>query len=61
MICYQDRTWCPYWDECEDGLTCHRAMTPNVISRAEMFGLPVSRYGSKPDCFIKLRVKEDKK
>ncbi len=55
MICYLDRTFCPFWMNCQDGDECHRALTKEVEDGAkEWWGRdhpPICIYGEKPKCF----------
>ena len=51
MICYKDRTFCRFYEECKDGSTCSRALTTDIIKNAEESKLPVSQYAEKPECF----------
>ena len=55
MICYKDMTFCTFYDECEKGETCDRALTDGVKEGAEDWygskGAPICRYLDKPKCF----------
>jgi hypothetical protein len=55
MICYKDRTFCPFWAECESGPKCPSALTGEVAEgAAKWWGsdeAPISMYMSKPKCF----------
>ena len=53
MMCYRDRTWCPFWEECKDGQGCDRAMTDKVKADAEkwMKNAPICQYVDKPECY----------
>jgi len=51
MICYQDRSFCPFYKTCLYGRDCDRALTPKVIADADAFGLPVDRMGGIPVCW----------
>jgi hypothetical protein len=53
MICYKDKTFCPFWEGCKIGSTCHRALTDKVKRDAEawMEHAPISQYMNKPPCF----------
>lgn len=52
MLCYRDRTFCPFWEDCADNDTCSRPATELVHARAKALGLPVALFGEKPNCFI---------
>ena len=62
MLCYKDRTFCPYWEECKDGKTCPRALTSEVYADAKKWWgffksedeVPICTWAEKPDCFIKI-------
>lgn len=55
MICYQDRTFCSFYRECNDGAMCDRALTDEVLEDAKRWfgesGAPVSEFAYKPECF----------
>ena len=52
MLCFRDRTFCPFWGECAKGDTCDRACTPAVEKKAAEHGLPVCVFIDRPDCFM---------
>jgi hypothetical protein len=54
MLCYRDRTYCPYL-ECV--ATCSRKATEEVKKAANLEGLPLALRDQIPTCFRK----EDKK
>lgn len=49
MICYRDRTFCPFL-ECIE-LDCPVRLTEDVKNSADRIGLLISQYIDKPDCF----------
>lgn len=52
MICYKDRTFCPFWTECKHGDQCPRALTQIIKDQAIKIGLPVMCFAEKPiDCY----------
>ena len=57
MLCYKDKTFCPFWKDCIDSPGCDRAFTPKVEVQAQIWwGLtngpaPVSLYADTPDCY----------
>lgn len=57
MICYKDRTFCPYYPICKHGYTCDRAYTDKVRAAAEAWwgkeGAPVAVYAEFPGCFVR--------
>ena len=48
---YRDMTFCSFWAECNEGASCFRACTPDIEEKAHEFGLPISMFAEKPDCF----------
>lgn len=50
MICYKDRTYCQYYTLCKNYDNCN-ALTLEVKEAADDFGLPISQFNDKPDCF----------
>jgi len=52
MICYRDMTFCPFWEECKEGETCHRALTKEIQYKADKLSLPICTFVDKPDCFV---------
>lgn len=57
MISYRDMTFCPFWKDCKSAYMCHRPLTHEVNLKAKEFGLPVSVFASKPECWS-LKVPE---
>ena len=55
MICYKDKTFCPFYQNCKEGKTCDRALTPEVIDQAVKWwrgkGAPIAQYAEKPKCW----------
>ena len=51
MICYRDKTYCPYYTDCTRGDSCHRALTSEVIEMAKSLELPVCQFAERPRCF----------
>lgn len=48
MMCYKDRTFCPFTDcICE----CHRKLTDHHRETAAKLGLPIAQYAEQPECF----------
>ena len=67
MICYRDMTFCTYYTSCTHGNTCNRALTPEVIKKADewwngggvlaednedMGEAPISVFAEKSECFV---------
>jgi len=52
MICYKDRTYCPFFTLCKTGYECDRALTQLIKQEAKRVNLPISIYKGYPDCFI---------
>lgn len=57
MISYRDMTFCPFYKDCKSAHMCSRPLTAKVRDDAEKFGLPLSMYTSKPECWS-LKVTE---
>ena len=55
MICYRDRTFCPFWKDCRLGSECSRALTQEVKDAAAKWwgdeNPPIAFYVDEPDCF----------
>ena len=51
MQSYLDRTFCPLYLLCKDGIGCARALTGAVRDAANAEGLSICQYASKPDCY----------
>ena len=64
MMCYKDRIFCPFYNECVNGSKCDRALTLEVHEKAiKWWGnehAPISVYTDKPECF-EIKNKEDEK
>ena len=52
MMCYQDRTFCPFSYECRDGAECPSAMTEDIEFKAQTAGYLICRFIEKPKCFF---------
>ncbi|MDA3856422.1 MAG: hypothetical protein PF569_09255 [Candidatus Woesearchaeota archaeon] len=59
MMCYRDRTFCIFYENCISGATCSKALTEQVkINAVKWWGdidPPIAIYTGEPSCF------EDKK
>jgi hypothetical protein len=55
MICYRDRTFCPFYTDCKHGDVCGRALTPEVRVAADIWwgkaDAPIAVYMDKPECW----------
>ncbi len=51
MICYRDRTYCPFATDCAKGQTCPEALTDEIERDARFVGLPIATYKDEPECF----------
>jgi len=53
---YRDITFCASWEKCEDGKDCFRALTPEVIKKANewIMNAPIS-VCKQLDCFKPIR------
>jgi hypothetical protein len=54
MICYRDRTWCPFYETCNTGATCNRSLTPEVKEAAQRWwggkAAPIAVFINPPGC-----------
>jgi hypothetical protein len=55
MICYRDKTFCPYHLICKNGHNCENALTEQVKKDAEawMQNAPIAVYAEFPKCFVR--------
>jgi len=44
-------TFCPFFRSCAEGKTCPRAMTDQIVSDANNFGMNVSCFVDRPFCW----------
>ncbi len=51
MICYKDMTFCKFYNTCSKGSTCKRALTTDVMERAEYLEMLIAQFANKPDCY----------
>lgn len=58
MLCYKDKTFCPFHESCKDGATCPDALTDKVKADAQRWwgdncenGPPIAQWMDKPECF----------
>lgn len=51
MLCYKDRTYCPFYTTCKHGMTCPDALTDAVVSAATSAKLYVSQLLHRPECY----------
>lgn len=67
MMCYLDMTFCEFYNQCEVGERCPRALTPEIQDNAERWygkpNPPFCLFMDKPKCFQEKEVllAEDKK
>ena len=59
MLCYKDRAFCTFWEDCNEGWECERAATNDVWNGAEAEGLPLDVYADKPRCFNQKEVTDE--
>lgn len=61
MICYKDKAFCTYWEDCSGAGTCGRPLTDNVRKAANEWwgsdGAPISVYVTKPECWSAIESK----
>lgn len=56
MICFRDRTFCPFYEDCAVAASCDRVLTQKDIDEASEAGLSIGYYAEKPGCFRKKRA-----
>lgn len=52
MLCYKNRTFCPYYKTCYYGQVCSSALTPKIRVEAQQAKQALSQYISEPPCYI---------
>ncbi len=57
MLCYRDRTFCPFSESCKLGSECHSALTKEVEEGANRIGLPIAQFVNKPQCYKQKETK----
>ena len=57
MLCYRDKTFCSFYQDCQHGNKCGDALTPEKIEDAKTINLPVCQYRDKPECFKQIKEK----
>ena len=59
MLCYHDKTFCPFYKECGQGDGCSSALTDKVKKDALKWlgssDAPIMEFSSKPECFKEVR------
>lgn len=54
MICYKDKTFCPFYETCDKQNDCSRPLTPQVKAAAVKWwgsdAAPVAVFSEKPQC-----------
>lgn len=50
MMCYRDKTFCPFWKDCKNSGLCGRALTDDVEVGAKRCGLGISLLAEMPSC-----------
>lgn len=50
MMCYKDRAWCPFWEDCANAEGCDRKLTDLVVIEAAAAKQLISRYAEPPVC-----------
>jgi hypothetical protein len=60
MITYKDKTFCPFYDKCKTSSNCSRALTDDIINKAEIWSkqfhptdVLICQFVDKPECFEK--------
>jgi hypothetical protein len=57
MMCYQDRTFCPFL--CCAHEDCGRRLTQEIRDRAARAQMMISQFGEHPDCYTENTEKKD--
>lgn len=60
MFCYRDMTFCSHYLICKHGVTCERALPPDVKEESKKLCLPICQFANQPDCFEALWEKPNK-
>ncbi len=57
MICYKDRTFCPFHQDCKHAksMDCDRPLTEGIRTAAKQCGLPISQFVEKPKCHEEIK------
>lgn len=54
MICYKDKTFCPFYETCAKQSNCSRPLTTDVKARAHNWwgndNAPIAVFTEKPQC-----------
>jgi hypothetical protein len=58
MICYKDKTFCSYFQDCAHRKECKDKLTHGVKSAAERTGLLISQWSEKPGCWERIDQNE---
>ena len=55
MMCFRDKTFCPFYEDCSGHPLCGRGLTPAILYDASIWwggdDAPISQFADKPDCF----------
>ncbi len=51
MLNYKNRTFCPFWENCDRGDKCVNALKPGTRDAAQMAGQALSEYTEAPECY----------
>jgi len=51
MICFNDMTYCSFFEWCKNGKRCFRALTKKVKDNAMRADMGIAVFVDKPDCF----------
>ena len=52
MICYKDRTYCPFHILCSVTTDECDMLTDEIIEEAQKVNLPIAQYSGFPPCFV---------
>jgi len=58
MMCFRDRTFCPFYTTCTQGDSCHHALTGEIERQANAEGILISRFVEEPGCYVSIKGDE---
>lgn len=50
MMCYKDRWFCPFWEDCAKAKECDRPLTDEVRAAAMAAQMDIQQVADKPQC-----------
>ena len=55
MLVYKDRAFCPFYETCNKGKACFRALTEKVREEATLAGMLIDQFIKSPECFEEVK------